>query len=109
MKNKEFEEFIIEKEVLKSKRDRFISFEHDLRYLLNNCSNVTTSDWIALSQIKQSILTLALADKFCNKNDAILLSNCRYEIDTFLNDLEANHPNINTCIIRLFIQDFLEN
>lgn len=102
-----FKEIFLKNERSKSDHQRFLEFEHDLRYLFIrfNSDTTTIEDMVKLDNVKQSILTILMKEKFCNSTDDILLGNCWHFIRNELSDLQKKH-NVFVDRILLFMEDY---
>ena len=106
--NKEFENFVIERERAKSDHDRYLGFEHHLRYLLCELKDKTErKDDFLLDDIKQAVIVFVMKDKFGETND-IFLSNMKDDFYKAIEELEKRHFDIKgrSQIIKLFMEDF---
>ena len=111
MNNKEFEEFSINYERNKTDRERWMNFEHTLRYLLCELKDETErKDNFLLDTVKHSIVVFVMKDKFKETNE-IFLQNMKHEFYVAINEVEKRHPDIEgrTFIIKLFMADFYFN
>lgn len=108
---KELKRFAIEREQKKSEHDRYINFEHKLRYLLCELETPTDrEDSFLLDDIKQAVIVFSMKDKFGEIND-IFLANMKNDFYTAIEKLESRHPDIKsgTYVIKLFMEDFYFN
>lgn len=106
--NKELKNFMIEKEREKSDHDRYLKFEHILRYLLCELEAPTDrKDSFLLDDIKQTVIVFAMKDKFEESND-IFLANMKDNFYKAIKELNERHPDTTgkTEIIKLFMEDF---
>lgn len=106
--NEEFENFIVEREKAKSDHDRYLNFEHSLRYLLCELKDKTDrEDSFLLDDIKQTIIVFVIKDRFGELND-IFLSNMKHDFYVAIEKLEERHSDIKnkTKIIKMFMEDF---
>ena len=111
IENKEFEDFAINRERRKSCRERWMDFEHTLRYLLCELNDKTDrEDSFLLDDIKQTIIVFVMKDKFEETNE-IFLGNMKNDFFCAINKLEERHPDIKgrTRIIKMFMEDFYFN
>lgn len=109
--NKEFENFVVERERAKSDHDRYLEFEHRLRYLLCELKDKTDrEDSFLLDDIKQTVIVFVMKDRFGELND-VFLSNMKNDFYTAIEKLEERHVDIKgkTKIIKLFMEDFYFN
>lgn len=91
----------------KSDHERFVEFEHELRFLFHGLNkDATIEDFVRIDDVKQSILTILMKDRFCNEIDKTLLSNCKYDILNELKALKEKHPNMSIDKIILFMEDY---
>lgn len=109
--NKEFEDFAINRERNKSDRERWMGFEHALRYLLCELNDKTDrEDSFLLDDIKQSIIVFVMKDKFEETNETFL-ANMKNDFYKAIDALEERHSDIKsrTWIIKMFMEDFYFN
>ena len=88
--------------------ERFVEFEHTLRYLFIERENkVTIDDYFSLESLYNSIMIFAMKERF-SENNSIFLQNTEAFFYDSLKDLTRNHPDaegkIN--IIKKFMEDF---
>lgn len=103
---KEFQEFCIMTERNRTDHERWIRFEHDLRFLLCELSNVTDrEDDLLVDKVKQAIIVFALKDTFGEKND-VFLENVKDGFYRAMYRLKEKHPDIQMFYIKLFMEDF---
>lgn len=116
--NKELDNFVVERTRAKSERDRFVEFEHRLRYMLCDLrAEVDLKDNYLLSDIQQSVIVFAMKDKLedseddLKKIDEIFLSNMKNDFYSAIQELEEKHTDIKetALIIKLFMEDFYFN
>ena len=106
--NKEFENYMIEKERAKSDHDRYLRFEYNLRYLFCELQDeIDEEDRFLLDDIKQAIIVFAMKDRFEELNE-IFLSNMKNDFYSAIEKLEERHEDIKsrTRLIKLFMEDF---
>ena len=111
IENKELENFIIKRERNKSDRERWMCFEHTLRYLLCELNDKTDrEDSFLLDDIKQAIIVFVMKDKFEETNE-IFLNNMKNDFYSAIDKLEERHHDIKgkTRIVKLFMEDFYFN
>lgn len=109
--NKEFEDFVVKREREKSDHDRYLGFEHSLRFLLCELKDKTDrEDSFLLDDIKQTVIVFVMKDKFGELND-VFLSNMKNDFYVAIEKLEERHSDIKgkTKIIKLFMEDFYFN
>lgn len=107
-RDKDFEEFALKYERKKSDHERYIGFEHDLRYLLCELKDKTDrEDSFLLDDIKQAVIVYVMKDKYEETNE-IFLSNMKNDFYNAIQKLEEKHPDIQsrTSTIKLFMEDF---
>ena len=110
-KDKNFEEFVLKKEREKNDRERWMNFEHKLRYLLCELETHTDrEDSFLLDAIKQAIIVFVMKDKFGETN-GIFLNNMKNDFYDSIQKLEEKHTDIQsrTFYIKLFMKDFYFN
>lgn len=108
---RELNDFVIERERKKSEHDRYLNFEHTLRYMLCELKDeVTIKDRLAVDEIKQAVIVYVMKDKF-NESNETFLSNMKTDFYNALNELEERHNDIKcqTLVIKLFMEDFYFN
>ncbi len=106
--NKDFEKFALKRERAKSNRERWIAFEHTLRYLLCELEDKTDrTDSFLLDDVKQAIIVYVMKDKFAETNE-IFLDNMKNDFYNAIQELEERHTDIQsrTFTIKLFMEDF---
>ena len=107
-RDKEFEEFALKYERKKSDHERYVGFEHELRYLLCELKDKTDrKDDFLLDYIKQAVIVYVMKDKFEETNE-IFLSNIKDDFYNAIQELEEKHTDIQarTWVIKLFMEDF---
>ena len=107
-RDKEIEEFALKYEEKKSDRERWIDFEHTLRYLLCELKDKTDrEDSFLLDDIKQAVIVYVMKDKFTETNE-IFLNNMKNDFYNAIQKLEEKHTDIQsrTWKIKLFMEDF---
>lgn len=107
-RDKEFEEFALKYERKKSDRERWVDFEHTLRYLLCELKDKTDrEDSFLLDNIKQAVIVYVMKDKFTETNE-IFLNNMKNDFYNAIQKLEEKHTDIQsrTFYIKLFMEDF---
>ncbi len=106
--NKDFEQFVLERERAKSNRERWVAFEHKLRYLLCELKDKTDrEDSFLLDNVKQAVLVFVMKDKFEETNE-IFLNNMKNDFYNSIQKLEEKHTDIQsrTFMVKLFMEDF---
>ncbi len=106
--DKDFEKFVLERERAKSDRERWVNFEHELRYLLCELKDKTDrEDSFLLDNVKQAVLVFVMKDKF-EENNEIFLNNMKHDFYDAIQKLEERHTDIQprTFYIKLFMEDF---
>ena len=109
--NEEFKDFVIKREREKSDHNRYLGFEHSLRYLLYELKDKTDrEDYLLLDDIKQTVIVFVMKDKFGESN-GVFLSNMKNDFYKAIEKLEERHSDIKgkTKIIKLFMEDFYFN
>lgn len=110
-RDKELEEFALKYERKKSDHERWVGFEHTLRYLLCELKDKTDrEDSFLLNDIKQAVIVYTMKDKFTETN-GIFLNNMRNDFYNAIQKLEEKHTDIQsrTWKIKLFMEDFYFN
>lgn len=110
-RDKDFEEFALEYERKKSDRERWVGFEHTLRYLLCELKDKTDrEDSFLLDEVKQAVIVYVMKDKFDETNE-IFLNNMKNDFYNAIQKLEEKHTDIQsrTFTIKLFMEDFYFN
>lgn len=110
-RDKDFEEFALKYERKKSDRERWVGFEHTLRYLLCELKDKTDrEDDFLLDDIKQTVIVYVMKDKF-EENNEIFLNNMKNDFYNAIQKLEEKHTDIQsrTFTIKLFMEDFYFN
>lgn len=106
---REFDEFCIKKEREKSDHDRWIQFEHNLRFLLCELKGKTDrEDDLLMNNINQAVIVFAMKDIF-GENNEIFLGNMKNDFYNAIQKLEQKHPEVQTFYIKLFMEDFYFN
>lgn len=106
--DKDFEEFALKYERKKSNHERYVEFEHELRYLLCELKDSTDrEDDFLLDNIKQTVIVYVMKDKFVENNE-IFLNNMKNDFYNAIQKLEEKHTDIQsrTFKIKLFMEDF---
>ncbi len=106
--DKDFEKFVLERERAKSNRERWVAFEHTLRYLLCELKDKTDrEDSFLLDDVKQAVIVYVMKDKFAETNE-IFLNNMKNDFYNAIQKLEEKHTDIQsrTFTIKLFMEDF---
>lgn len=109
--SKTMDEFFINFERKKSKKERWQHFEHSLRYLLCELKDETDrKDSFLLDEIKEAIIVYVMKDKF-EENNEIFLNNMKNDFYEGIRKLEEKHEDIasRTAIIKVFMEDFYFN
>ena len=91
--------------------NRYIEFEHSLRYLLMDINGgIDKQDLTLLEEIKQSIIVFTMKDKF-NESNTIFLNNMKNDFYRNIALLEEKHSDIKrqVRIIKSFMEDFYFN
>ena len=98
----------IEIEDKRTKRERWINFEHQLRFLMNEINDTTNKDWYRLSSIYNNIMSLTFGIE-CGENNNIFIENCVNSLYTSLEYFNYNHKELRNelFIIQLFIEDYI--
>jgi len=107
-RDKEFEEFALKYERKKSDRERWVAFEHALRYLLCELKDKTDrKDDFLLDNVKQAVIVYVMKDRFA-ENNGIFLNNIKNDFYNAIQKLEEKHTDIQsrTWTIKLFMEDF---
>lgn len=110
-RDKDFEKFALEYERAKSDRERWVTFEHTLRYLLCELKDKTDrEDSFLLDEVKQAVIVYVMKDKFAETNE-IFLNNMKNDFYNAIQKLEEKHTDIQsrTFVIKLFMEDFYFN
>lgn len=103
---KEFQEFCITTERNKTDHERWVRFEHDLRFLLCELQNETDrKDDFLMNDIKQAIIVFAMKEKF-GERDEIFLENVKNSFYKAIQKIKERHSDIQTFYIKLFMEDF---
>lgn len=105
-------EQLITKERARSKRERFLSFDDKLRFLLYDINSTYREDYCLLDEIKQSIMIFVMKNSFeFRENNALFLETVKNNFYEAIERLEKRHPRIckSTLYIRLFMEDFYFN
>lgn len=107
-RDKDFEEFVLQYERKKSDHERWVNFEHTLRYLLCELKDKTDrEDSFLLDEVKQAVIVYVMKDKFEETNE-IFLNNMKNDFYNAIQKLEEKHSDIQsrTLYIKLFMEDF---
>lgn len=110
-RDKDFEEFALKCEREKTSRERWVNFEHTLRYLLCELKDHTDrEDSFLLDDVKQAVIVFVMKDKFEEINE-IFLSNMKNDFYNAIQKLEEKHTDLQsrTFTIKLFMEDFYFN
>ena len=98
----------IEIEDKKSKHDRWINFEHHMRFLLTEINNISNKDYIKMLGLYNNIMSLTFGIE-CNENNNTFLENCinflYKDLDYFVNTHKKLKGRL--FIIQLFIEDYI--
>ena len=111
-KMKTIEEQLITKERERSKRERFLSFDDRLRFLLYDINSTHREDYRLLDEVKQSIMIFVMKSNFeFRENNILFLESVKNDFYEAINKLKKRHPGIcrNTLYIRLFMEDYYFN
>lgn len=110
-KQEEFEKYCIDKERSKTKHDRYLQFEHSLRYCLCELKDKTDrEDSFLLDDIKQSVLVFVMHNEY-GENNEIFLSNMQNDFYNAIEKLVARHSDLDGKLkyVKLFMEDFYFN
>lgn len=110
-RDKDFEDFALKHERGKTCCERWVKFEHTLRYLLCELKdNTDREDSFLLDDVKQAIIVFVMKDKFEETNE-VFLNNMRNDFYNAIQKLEEKHTDIQsrTFYIKLFMEDFYFN
>ena len=93
----------------KSKYKRWLTFEHDLQYLMLGLEDdIDKEDWLLLCIVYHSIMVFAMKDKY-NETRTTVLDNMEDEFYAAIQGLEERHPDMKTNNIKSFMEDFYFN
>lgn len=98
----------------RSKKERFMSFERNLRYFFDSLNGLDITykdineDMILLDEVKQSIIIFMSKDMF-NETNETFLDNAKQEFYNSLTKLKERHPNLPVANIVLFMEDYYFN
>ena len=92
----------------KTDYERYLKFEHSLRFCLSESNEKTDrEDDFLLDDIKQAIVVYTMKDKF-KENNEVFLSNMEHDFYRAIEKLEEKHQDQKDKLsyIKLFMEDF---
>lgn len=104
----EYEERVASRLRKESKRNRWMRFEHELRYLFTELDTEPSMDDLYYAEdVRQTIIVYSMKNQY-EENIPIYMGNTKREFYTAIKHLEENHPDIKgkTFVIKLFMEDF---